>query len=84
VTLDEETKYFEEIEMDLLSKSHEGKFALIRGSQLFGTFDNAETAYEEGVKRFFDQPFLVRQIRRKREIEQMPAVFLGLAHADVQ
>ena len=47
---------------DALLKNHEGKFALIHGSDFIGAFDTPDNAYSEGVKLFGKEPFLVKRI----------------------
>ena len=58
-----------------------GKFALIKGEELVGTFDTEENAYKEGVSRFGTAPFLIQQILPDDRIEDIPAHFLGLLNA---
>jgi hypothetical protein len=41
----------------------EGKFALIHGDQVAGTFDTYADALSEGYKLFKLEPFLVKQIQ---------------------
>lgn len=79
--LERELAYFESIKGDLLAKQHEGKFALIKEEQLFGTFSRSEDAYAEGVKRFGKTPFLIKQILRKEKTDHLPAVSLGVLNA---
>lgn len=65
--LDQELKHFHSIKADLL-RSHEGKFALIKGEEFVGAFDNAANAYQEGVHRFGKEVFLVKRITEKEEV----------------
>jgi hypothetical protein len=75
-----ELAFFEQQRAQLL-KDHRGKFALIRGSELIGTFDTDETAYVEGVKRFGRTPFLIRRIEDEDPTAQFPALTYGLLRA---
>lgn len=43
--------------------AEEGKFALIRGGEVVGTFDTYADALTEGYKLFKLDPFLVKQIQ---------------------
>lgn len=62
-------------------QDHKGKFALIKGTELIGTFDTAENAYVAGVERFGNVPFLIKQVL-ERELEgHIPALTLGLLRA---
>ncbi|MDE3068109.1 MAG: hypothetical protein KGJ60_11235 [Verrucomicrobiota bacterium] len=63
------------------AKAHLGKFALVKGSELIGVYDNAETAIAEGAKRFGAESFLVRQVDLEEKDIYIPALALGLLHA---
>ncbi len=45
-----------------LLQKHEGKFALVKGDVVVGTFDTFEKANEAGLAQFGTDPFLVKQI----------------------
>ena len=64
-------------------KNHEGKFALIKGRELFGTFDSYENAISEGYRTFKLEPFFVKQILREDPIAIFPALSLGLMRASL-
>ena len=59
----------------------EGKFALFKGDDFAGTFDTSNAAYAEGVKRYGNVPFLIKQIRPVEVVEQFPSLVLGLMYA---
>ena len=44
-------------------KADEGKFVLIRGEEIAGTFNSWEEAVRFGYERFKLDPFLVKQIQ---------------------
>lgn len=77
----EELAYYNTHREDLLSRQ-EWKYVLIKGSELFGTFDNPLKAYEEGLRRFGNTAFLIKQILREEIVQQVPALTLGLIHAN--
>lgn len=52
--------YREKLPSLLLS---EGKFALVHGGEIVGTFDTYADALAEGYKQFKLEPFLVKQIQ---------------------
>lgn len=52
---------------ELLLK-HEGKFVLIKGNQMIDLFTSYEDALKEGLKKFGNTPFLVKQIQREEEV----------------
>jgi hypothetical protein len=66
-----------------LLKSHEGKFVLIHGEEFCGAYDTAENAYTEGVKRFGQEPFLVKKATAQEEVYRNQALSLGLMHARI-
>ncbi len=78
--LEQEVAYYNSIRAELI-KNHEGKFALIKGEKLFGVFDQAESAYGEGVKLFGSQTFLVKQILRDDPVETTATLTVGLLNA---
>lgn len=44
--------------------AHEGKFVLIQGAEVFGTYTSYEDAIQEGYSKFgVQKPFLVKQIQ---------------------
>ncbi|MBI2531017.1 MAG: hypothetical protein HYW03_02185 [Deltaproteobacteria bacterium] len=59
--LDAEIKTYEQQRDNLLGTS-EGKFVLIRGSQVVGVFDSKMDAIAAGYQQFGNVPFLVKQI----------------------
>jgi hypothetical protein len=42
--------------------SHQGKFVLIKGDRVVGTYTSYEDAIKEGYNEFKLEPFLVKQI----------------------
>jgi hypothetical protein len=78
--LRDELEYFEQIKAELL-KHHMGKFALVKGRELVGTYTKNEEAYEEGVKRFGNVPMLIKLVATEEPVEQIPALMHGLLNA---
>lgn len=76
----EELEAFARRKEELL-KVCEGKFALFKGTGFFGTFDTVEAAYNAGVERFGNVPFLIQPVKRETRAERFPALELGLLHA---
>ncbi|MBI4358950.1 MAG: hypothetical protein HY584_06585 [Candidatus Omnitrophica bacterium] len=52
---------------ELLAK-HEGKFVLIKDTQVIEIFSSYEDALKEGLKRFGNVAFLVKQIQREEDV----------------
>lgn len=59
-----------------------GKYALVKGRELIGTFDTNEEALAEGARRFGLEPFLVRRVQEKQEDVSIPALTLGILRAN--
>lgn len=78
--LDKELAYFNKHKGEWV-KNHPDKYALVKGEELVGTFDTAETAVTEGAKRFGSAGFLVRRISQTEENVFIPSLTLGLLHA---
>lgn len=78
---EQELAYYNEHREDFLSK-YEGKHLLIKGHELIGVFDDAQTAYVEGLHRFGNNPFLIKQVLREEPVQQIPALSLGILLAN--
>jgi hypothetical protein len=59
--LSTELATFAGMKSELLANSR-GKYALIRGQELAGTYDTEGDAISEGYRRFGNVPFLVKEI----------------------
>ena len=78
--LDEEVRTFAAHRAELLAQ-HRGEVVLVKGAEVIGTFPDEESAYEEGLKRFGNVPFLIQPITEEDLVETLPAVTAGLIHA---
>ncbi len=78
--LEEERKYFTDHQVEW-RKTYPGKFALVKGNQLVGTFNRPEDAIAEGARRFGTEPFLVRSVDQVEEEVYIPALALGILNA---
>jgi hypothetical protein len=78
--LAEERKFFAEQQSEW-KKAHAGKFVLVKGKQLIGTFNRAEDAVAEGARRFGTEPFLVRNVEQTENEVYIPALALGILTA---
>ena len=76
----EELKAFARRKEELL-RVCEGKYAVFKGADFCGTFDTVEAAYNAGVERFGNVPFLIQPVKREAHAERFPALDLGLLHA---
>ena len=65
--LDKEYKVYLQHKGELLAK-HEGKYVLIKESQIIDIYSSYEDALKEGLKKFGNVPFLVKKIEREDEV----------------
>ena len=81
MALETELKHYESIKEELL-KHHEGKYALIIGEKLIGTFDHREEAYNKGIQQRGNVPMLIKRISAEDDPPSTNlALHLGLLHA---
>jgi hypothetical protein len=59
--LEREVRYFEQHRIELLAQAA-GKYALIKGAELIGTFSSETEAVGAGFRRFGNEAFLVKHI----------------------
>jgi hypothetical protein len=57
----EELKVFQQNESELVA-SHPGKYVLIKGQRVIGTYDNQHDAISEAYTRFGNVPFFIKRI----------------------
>lgn len=50
-------------------KEHQGKYVLIHGDEVVGTYTSYEDAIKEGYTRFKLDPFLVKQIQTLEQVQ---------------
>jgi hypothetical protein len=61
MVLEPELETYDQHKEELLGTAA-GKWVLIRGQEIAGTFDTQDDAISEGYRRFGNVPFLVKQI----------------------
>lgn len=76
-TLKAELEFFES-QKALLLQTHAGQFALVVGRELVGVYSTEEEAYQAGLKRIGNKPFLIRQIRAEEPRLQAPVISVGM------
>lgn len=79
-TLTEERKFFSENQATWKT-AHPGKFVLVKGRDLVGTYNGPEEAIAEGAGLFGNDSFLVRCVDHSEEEIYIPALALGLLDA---
>ena len=82
MALDTELRYFESIKGELL-QHHEGKYALVIGTDLVGVFDHSEEAYKAGIEQRGNVPMLIKRFSKDDPVETIPAMTLGLVRANL-
>jgi hypothetical protein len=60
-TLDREIETFEKHRDELVS-AHRGQFALVKDSEVVGTYASEHDAITDGYHRFGNVPFLVKEV----------------------
>jgi len=61
IDLQTELKFFEQHRLELF-RENPGKYALVKGTQLLGTFESELDAVGAGFRTIGNEPFLVKQI----------------------
>ena len=79
--LETELAYFEAHKTELL-KQYAEQFVLIKGDKLIGAYPAEAIAYAEGLKKFGNQPMLIKKVVKDQEAANVPALTLGLLDAD--
>ena len=82
MALETEIAFFEAQRAAFL-KEHQGKYALIKGEECFGFFDDDTGAFQAGVEQFGAEPFLIKQVLDKDQTDFSPALCYGLLHATI-
>ncbi|MBI5867243.1 MAG: hypothetical protein HZB43_02965 [candidate division Zixibacteria bacterium] len=72
-----EREYYETNRAEYL-KLYQGKFVLIRGQQMHGSFDTFEAAYTAGLDLFGNVPMFIRRVEESDPPVNLPSLFLGL------
>jgi len=80
--LEKEIELFEK-NLSLWLKEDREKYALIHGDSLIGAYPTPDEALSEGARLFGAQSFLVRQIVEVQPEASIPALTMGLMHADL-
>lgn len=65
--LEKELEIFKGKQPELKEKYPKGGFVVIKGEQVFGVWENRNDALKEGIKKFGNVPFLVRNINEDTE-----------------
>lgn len=80
MVLETEVKFYNSQKKNWLHH-YEGKFALIKGKKLLGTYTTWQEAFNDGVQKLGNVPFLIKQVQEKDETVQFPALAVGAISA---
>ena len=75
VELQTEMKAFDEQRESLIKAGNSGKFVVIKGKDVFDFFNTYEDALRQGLKKYGNVPFLVKEIAA---FEQVNFFFHGV------
>src|SRR5712692_849584 len=75
--LQTELEYFQKHKQEYL-KLYKGQFVLIKGEEFAGTFTTEAEAYKEGLEKFGNEPFLIKQVLDNDETDSFPALTVGV------
>lgn len=65
------------------NEDHYGDYALVKGRELIGFYDEETDALAEGARRFGEDDFLVRRVDgAKQQQVRVPALTLGILQSD--
>jgi len=79
--LDAERQFYSENLSSLLAQ-YSGRFIVVKGHAVVGAFGTADEAMREGARRFGLESFLLRLVTAHSPSISIPALTLGLLHAD--
>jgi len=82
VELEQELEFFESKRSEWV-RNYEGKFVLIKEKELIDVFNAFDDAYKAGVRKFGNQPFLIKRVSKEEPVEKFPALTLGIIHANL-
>lgn len=71
MALEAENEYFDEHRDGWLAQGHEGKWAVVYGTELLGLFPKVEDGFRAGVEKWGAVTFLVKRITPKDRIEKI-------------
>jgi hypothetical protein len=75
--LQTELEYFQKHKQEYL-KLYKGQFVLIKGKELSGAFTTEAEAYQAGLEKFGNEPFLIKQVLDNDGTVSYPALTVGM------
>src|SRR5579864_2288354 len=74
IPLQKELEYFQKHKQEYL-KLYQGQFVLIKGEKFAGAFTTEAEAYQAGLEKFGNEPFLIKQVLDDDGTVSYPAHF---------
>ncbi|HCJ35173.1 MAG TPA: hypothetical protein DHV65_12875 [Ktedonobacter sp.] len=75
--LQTELEYFQKHKQEYLKLYH-GQFVLIKGEKFAGAFTTEAEAYQAGLEKFGNEPFLIKQVLDDDGTVSYPALMVGM------
>lgn len=75
--LQTELEYFQKHRQEY-QKLYKGQFVLIKGETFAGTYTTEAEAYQAGLEKFGNQPFLIKQVLDDDGTVSYPALTTGM------
>ncbi len=79
--LQTELEYFQKHKQEY-QKLYKGQFVLIKGETFAGAFTTDAEAYQAGLEKFGNEPFLIKQVLDSDDTIFYPALTVGMLHID--
>jgi hypothetical protein len=80
--LQTELEYFQKHKPEYL-KLYKGQFVLIKGETFAGAFTTDAEAYQAGLDKFGNEPFLIKQVLDGDDTVSYPALAVGMLQIDI-
>lgn len=80
--LHKELKYFEKNKTEYL-KSYKNLFVLIKNEEFGGAFTTEAEAYQIGIEKYGNEPFLIKQVSENEQNVSFPALNVGAIHVNL-
>jgi len=77
IPLQTELEYFQKHKQEYL-KLYQGQFVLIKGEKFAGAFTTEAEAYQAGLEKFGNGPFLIKQVLDEDGTVSYPALTVGM------
>lgn len=80
--LEKELAFFNKNKANYLSE-YKDKYLLIKDGKLAGHFDTNEAAYEAGIQKYGNVPFLIKQVLDQEPTLTISSLFMGIKNANL-